>query len=63
MEFIKEEETEDIEEQTGTGSGVTSEFFNLNLSVCENANCLNIWVHSSEAVRTRRERKIERQRG
>ncbi len=26
---------------TGTGSGVTSEYFILNLSVCEIANCLN----------------------
>ncbi|XP_048023353.1 hydroxycarboxylic acid receptor 2-like [Megalobrama amblycephala] len=26
---------------TGTGSGVASEFFNLNLSVCEIGNCLN----------------------
>ncbi|XP_051734646.1 G-protein coupled receptor 35-like [Ctenopharyngodon idella] len=27
---------------TGTGRGVASEFFNLNLSVCEIANCLNV---------------------
>jgi len=26
---------------TGTGSGVASEFFNLNLSICELVNCLN----------------------
>jgi len=26
---------------TGTGSGVASEFFNLNLSICEIGNCLN----------------------
>ncbi|XP_026089805.1 uracil nucleotide/cysteinyl leukotriene receptor-like [Carassius auratus] len=30
---------------TGTGSGVASEFFILNLSVCELANTLNIFLH------------------
>ncbi len=30
---------------TGTGSGVASEFFILNLSVCEMANSLNIFLH------------------
>ncbi|XP_067280768.1 uracil nucleotide/cysteinyl leukotriene receptor-like [Pseudorasbora parva] len=29
---------------TGTGSGVASEFFTLNLSVCEIGNCLNVLI-------------------